>query len=96
MATVLLAYSRCECQAMLSARLNSQRYVLAGSAFRMGKREKAPAHSIGAERVRFDIGWLCPFCGRNPLRTFDSDALQRSTIPDEVPEEPEATSEKSA
>jgi hypothetical protein len=82
MATVLVAHSRCECQAMLSARLTPERFVLSGFAFRVGRRENAPAHSLGAENKTFDIGWLCPFCGRNVLRTFNDAGLQRVSGPD--------------
>lgn len=81
---------------MLSARLNTERYVITGSAFRMGQREKAPAHVMGPEKARFDIGWLCPFCGRNTLRTFDSDALQRSVVPDEAAGKSEPPAETTA
>ncbi len=68
--------SRCECQAHLVARLDEQRHVV--QAFvtdRTGHKESAPAHSIGAQRDRFDIGWLCGVCGRNVLRSFSADAL---------------------
>jgi hypothetical protein len=70
-----IIHSRCECQATLSATLNEQRYILAGYASRGRARERAPAHSIGAGQDRFDIGWACPFCGRNTLRTFYAGAL---------------------
>jgi hypothetical protein len=40
-----------------------------------GERESAPAHSISPETARFDIGWLCPVCGRNTLRSFATEAL---------------------
>ena len=30
-------------------------------------RENAPAHAIHPEAPIFDVGWLCPFCGRNTL-----------------------------
>jgi hypothetical protein len=72
-----LANSRCECQATLSAELTKERFVVAGSAFLLRKREPAPAHSIHPEQEIFDIGWLCPFCGRNVLRTFAASALTR-------------------
>ena len=71
----LTARSRCECQAALSAELDEDRHVLHGSAFRAGQRELAPAHSIDADRDRFDVAWLCPFCGRNTLRTFYAGAF---------------------
>jgi hypothetical protein len=70
------ATSRCECQAVLSATLDEKRHVIEGAATHLGARETAPAHSIGADRDHFDIGWLCPFCGRNTLRTFYAGALR--------------------
>jgi hypothetical protein len=72
----LEAKSRCECQAALAAILDEHRHVLEGSATRLGVTEKAPAHSMHAEGENFDIGWLCPFCGRNTLRTFHAGALR--------------------
>jgi hypothetical protein len=79
--------SRCECQANLTATLDEHRHVLSGWAARRGAadrlgsasagaRERAPAHSINAQLDRFDVGWLCPFCGRNTLRTFYAGALR--------------------
>jgi hypothetical protein len=73
-----VASTRCECQATLTAELTEQRYVCSGTATYRGKRESAPAHSIHAEREIFDIGWLCPFCNRNVLRTFAASALRRA------------------
>ena len=73
------ASSRCECQAMLVATLDEKRHVLTGFARRLGVQEPAPAHSIHAERDRFDIGWLCPYCGRNTMRTFAADGLMPIT-----------------
>lgn len=65
------AKSRCECQAILTADLNDQRFVLEGAASRHGLRERAPAHSIHTgSSHRFDVAWACPFCGRNTLRSF--------------------------
>jgi hypothetical protein len=72
------ATSRCECQASLTAILDEARHVLHGTAAHLGARETAPAHSIGADREgSFDIAWLCPFCGRNTLRTFQAAGLRR-------------------
>ena len=71
------ADSRCECQARLSAILDDRRHVLSGAAARNDAHEQAPAHSIHAELDRFDIAWLCPFCGRNTLRTFYAGALRK-------------------
>ncbi len=75
------ATSRCECQATLGATLDEQRHVTAGWATHQGSRESAPAHSIHAELEHFDLGWLCPFCGRNTLRTFYAGALRASPAP---------------
>ncbi len=72
------ADSRCECQASLRAELDDRRNVLRGTAFLRGKRELAPSHAIGAQGSRFDIGWACPFCGRNVMRSFDASALPRA------------------
>jgi hypothetical protein len=69
--------TRCECQATLTAELDEHRHALAGWATRGGVREGAPAHSIHPELERFDIAWLCNFCGRNTLRTFYAGALRR-------------------
>ena len=71
--------SRCECQATLTAILDEHRHVLRGSASLRGARETAPAHSIGADAGRFDVGWSCPFCGRNTMRTFDSGAVRAAS-----------------
>lgn len=68
--------SRCECQALLVATLNEHRHVVNAYAVdRGGNMEPAPAHSIGAAKERFDVGWLCNICGRNVLRSFSADAL---------------------
>jgi hypothetical protein len=69
--------SVCECQAELTATLDEHRFVLEGFAVNPFDkvRESAPAHTIHAERPHFDVGWLCPFCGRNALRSFSADAL---------------------
>jgi hypothetical protein len=80
------ATSRCECQAVLTAILDEQRHVLEGAASHLGVKERAPAHSMHAFTTgasppnpgheHFDLGWLCPFCGRNTLRTFYAGALR--------------------
>jgi hypothetical protein len=77
-ATILTA---CECQARLGAELDEHKQVLSGWAKDIRRRERrlAPAHSIHPERERFDVGWLCAFCNRNTLRSFDaSSPLQRA------------------
>jgi hypothetical protein len=75
--------SRCECQARLSAILDEKHHVVQGTARRPGDRETAPAHSINATLERFDVAWMCPFCGRNTLRTFDAGGLR--IVPDAAP-----------
>ncbi len=68
--------SVCECQAKLGAELDARRHVVRGWATgRRGQVLVAPAHSIGADEPRFNIGWACPFCTRNQLRAFDAAAL---------------------
>jgi hypothetical protein len=42
---------------------------------RSGRELVAPAHSIGAGAPKFQIGWACPLCTRNLLRSFDASAL---------------------
>ncbi|KYF71797.1 hypothetical protein [Sorangium cellulosum] len=86
----------CECQASLSATLDERRHVIAGwaaaprgrSASGEADRELAPAHSINAHLDRFDVAWLCPYCGRNTLRTFYAGAMRR--LPDAPTGQPAA------
>jgi hypothetical protein len=93
----LQATSRCECQATLVAILDDKRQVLEGSARLHGTAEKAPAHTMGASPQSFDIGWLCPFCGRNTLRTFYAGALRSVTVDaPAVPQTPPAEPAKPA
>jgi hypothetical protein len=74
--------SRCECQIHLSAELDEQRVALRGWAVDARNRQlPAPATTIGAERERFDVGWACPFCTRNTLRSFTSSALVYREVP---------------
>src|SRR5687768_10786739 len=81
--------SVCECQAQLEARLDEHRYVLSGFAVGPDRvRERAPAHTMGAHQKRFDVGWLCPICGRNTLRSFDQEALAWR---DDAPPSPSTT-----
>lgn len=87
-----LVTSRCECQAQLSAELDQQRHVLSGYASRGGARESAPAHSINADQERFDIAWLCNFCGRNTLRSFYGGALRKISEPPAAASEQEQAS----
>lgn len=68
--------SRCECQVHLFAELDEQRIALRGWAVDSRNQElPAPANSMGTEHERFDVGWACPFCTRNVLRSFNGSAL---------------------
>lgn len=79
MSVAFAVQTRCECQATLTAKLTAERFVVSGSAQRYGKKESAPAHAIHPEKETFDIGFLCPFCGRNVMRTFSASALPRAS-----------------
>jgi hypothetical protein len=60
----------------LCAELDEARTVLRGWAIDARKVElPAPANAIHPERERFDVGWACPFCTRNTLRSFTASAL---------------------
>jgi len=75
--TTATIHSACECQAGLYARLDEHKQVLSGWAAdrRRQKTKNAPAHAIHPGAERFQVGWSCPFCGRNTLRSFDSAGL---------------------
>jgi len=72
-----LVISRCECQATLGAELDEQRVVVHGYARdpRRNRELAAPAIATHAGGERFDVGWFCPFCIRNTLRSFDASTL---------------------
>ena len=73
---VATVHSRCECEVHLGAELDEQRVALRGWAVDGRKQQLgAPANTIGADRERFDVGWACPFCTRNTLRSFTASAL---------------------
>ena len=73
--------SRCECQSTLVADLDERKQVVRAYVIdKHGEREGAPAHSIAPDHARFDIGWLCPVCGRNTLRSFATEALAYVTL----------------
>ena len=73
---VARVHSRCECQAQLGAELDEQRVAQRGWAVDARKLElPAPANAIGPEREHFDVGWACPFCTRNTLRSFTGSSL---------------------
>ena len=69
--------SSCECQAHLCAELDENRQVLRGwvQDRRRDATRTAPAHSMHADRSVFQVGWACPVCGRNTLRSFDAGGL---------------------
>ena len=72
-----VVHSVCECQARLGAELDEHRVVLRGWAndLRRGQELSAPANAMRIHTPRFDVGWMCPFCTRNTLRSFDGSAL---------------------
>jgi hypothetical protein len=68
--------SRCECEARLVAEVDEERRVLNGFAKdSRGRQRLAPATAMHVANPRFDIGFLCPFCTRNVLRSFEAEAL---------------------
>jgi hypothetical protein len=79
--------SPCECQVQLGAELDEHKHVLRGWAkdTRRGRTEAAPAHSIHAVHQQFQVGWLCPFCTRNTLRSFDTDGLSWREVTEPSP-----------
>lgn len=75
----------CECQADLVATLDEQRLILEAWAIHpmdRKSRETAPARTIRPDERNFDVGWLCPYCGRNTLRTFTQSALIYKAAPE--------------
>lgn len=85
--------SACECQAKLFADLNESRFVLRGWAndLRRKQASAAPAHAIHSNSPKFQVAWLCPFCNRNTLRSFDSAGLAWRLAPSQPEEAAEAT-----
>ncbi len=68
--------TRCECQGRLSAELDEAGIVLLGAVrAEDGVVELAPATAIDAGSEQFQVGWLCPLCGRNTVRSFYRGAL---------------------
>lgn len=68
--------TRCECQGRLCAVISESGTVLSGTV-RQGKEapELAPATAMGVGSDTFQVGWLCPLCGRNTMRSFYRGAL---------------------
>jgi hypothetical protein len=67
--------SVCECQAALGAVLDEGRHVVRGFARYRGRELSCPANTLGAKSDTFDIGFMCPFCTRNTLRSFHRGTL---------------------
>ncbi|HXS16526.1 MAG TPA: hypothetical protein VN764_05040 [Polyangiaceae bacterium] len=68
--------TRCECQTKLSALVGADGIVTGGTAkSRDGQERNAPATAMGAGMEQFQVGWLCPVCGRNTVRSFYKGAL---------------------
>src|SRR5262249_41229223 len=68
--------SVCECQGRLCAELDEGRKVLRGWVLdSRGRTLRAPCTGMHITSPRFDLGWLCPLCGRNTLRSFDASGL---------------------
>ncbi len=70
--------SRCECQAQLVAELDEARSVVRGfvNDRERGRELAAPANSTKKiDDKQVDVGWSCPMCTRNTMRTFNVEAL---------------------
>ena len=67
--------SVCECQAKLAAVLDEQRHVVRGFARYHGRELPAPANTLGTKSEVFNVGFMCPFCTRNTLRSFHGSTL---------------------
>jgi hypothetical protein len=70
--------SRCECQAQLVAELDEARAVVRGFMLdrARGRELAAPANAtkkIAEKQV--EVGWSCPMCTRNTVRTFNVETL---------------------
>ena len=80
-----IIHSVCECQARLHAELNEHKFVKRGWVTTLrGSVEVSPAHSIGPEQKEFYVAWLCPQCGRNTLRSFNTGALVFEAIEEQA------------
>lgn len=74
--------TRCECQAKLEATVSESGTVVHGTVQKgRGDPELAPATAMGAGAEQFRVGWLCPMCGRNTLRSFYKGALVFTEAP---------------
>ncbi len=83
----------------MSADVTEDGRVSSGTARARGRREVAPVTRVqGGVEVKtgaggpatvdqVNVGWLCPFCGRNTLRVFDLGAVtfrERDRAPSEL------------
>lgn len=73
---VAIIRSVCECQARLVAEIDAGGRAANGRAQKQGEALVAPTHALNNEDEYFDVGWQCPFCGRNTLRSFYRGALE--------------------
>jgi hypothetical protein len=68
--------SVCECETRLYADVDEHLSAIRGWARDgRGRQSIAPATALRAGGGRFDVGWMCPSCTRNVLRSFDSTAI---------------------
>jgi hypothetical protein len=70
--------SRCECQAQLVAELDEARSVVRGFVSDRARKREISAPANATKKIddkQVDVGWSCPMCTRNTLRTFNVEAL---------------------
>ncbi len=81
----------CECQARLGAELDEQQLALRGWArCRHEQHAKAaPVTHMKGGGGNFQLGWACPCCGRNTLRSFHASALVYEAAPEAPRLDPE-------
>ena len=70
--------SRCECQAQLVAELDEAGSVVRGFVRERGRGREVTAPANATKKIadkQVDVGWSCPMCTRNTLRTFNFETL---------------------
>jgi hypothetical protein len=70
--------SRCECQAPLVAELDEAQSVVRGFVIDRERRRELAAPANSTKKIaqkQVDVGWSCPVCTRNTLRTFNLETL---------------------
>ncbi len=69
--------SRCECQAVLVAELDEHGAVVRGFEYdpKRHRETAAPANATLRDGGQLGVGWSCPVCTRNVLRSFNPSAL---------------------